>query len=207
MIEIAKPVSYIETYRVRPADDFPVGAQGMIVGYGQAITNDTSTSGFHRKGEARVLYKETHVFEFGAPSGACHGDSGGPFLTDYEGYWHVTGVMTAGLYDDCRATEGSVAENAARQIAWIDQTLLELVGYGLDDVPHQGDSSTGADADGDSDGDADGDTGGDTDGDEGAGGDAGQDGEDGGRGGAGCAAAGGMRATGILGLALATLPL
>lgn len=159
MIKLSEPITTTETYRVRKVDDVSPGDDGVIVGYGLSSSSDQNSAGVHRMGNTSVLNVLYHYLNLGGESGTCQGDSGGPFFAKVgdDGYWYVTGVTSLGLSSECTATSGSVDENVAQQWDWINETMIEFMGYGLDDVVHQ--DTDGADTDtGTADGDADTDT-------------------------------------------------
>jgi len=193
MVKLMSPITTVETYRIRPEDDFEVGDTGVIVGYGLLSLSEPNSSGVHRWGETTVQTKVSHFVNLGDPAGTCQGDSGGPFFTKIEPYYYVTGVTSLGLTGDCDPMNGSVDQNVPQEIAWIDETMNAFMGYGLADVPHQDppeDTDTGTDSDADTDADSDTDT--DADADTDAVADAGPDGgsSEGVDEGCGCSAAG-----------------
>ena len=193
MVKLMSPITTVETYRIRPEDDFEVDDTGVIVGYGLSSSSEPGSSGVHRWGETTVQTKLSHFVNLGDPAGTCQGDSGGPFFTMIGDYWHVTGVTSLGLSGSCDPMSGNVDQNVPQEWDWINETMIYFMGYGLADVPHQDppedtDSETGTDSDADSDTDTDSDADADTD----TGADAGTDGgEEGGVDeGCGCTAAG-----------------
>jgi trypsin len=191
MVKLMAPITTIETYRIRPEDDFEVDDTGVIVGYGLESSSLPNSAGVHRWGETTVQTKISHFVNLGDPAGTCQGDSGGPFFTMIDDYYYVTGVTSLGLSGTCDPMNGNVDQNVPQEYAWIDETMNYFMGYGLADVPHQDppeDTDTGSDADTDSDTGTDTGTDADTDAVADAGADAGE--SEGADEGCGCSAAG-----------------
>ncbi len=157
----------IETYGVREGT-LSLGLTGMVVGYGMSDSTDQYSSGKHRAGESTILKLFDRVIELGQPAGTCQGDSGGPFLTEENGEWVVTGVTSFGTTSMCNPDGGGYSVNTRNYRDWINNTMIDLVGYGIDDEPiidTDEDTETGSDGDTDSDTDADADSDADADAD------------------------------------------
>ncbi|MCU0661290.1 MAG: trypsin-like serine protease [Myxococcota bacterium] len=134
MIQLSSPITTVETYGVRANPSAQVGDTGKIVGYGLSSSSDPLSAGVHRVGDTSILSLSQGLIEIGNPSANCDGDGGGPFFTQQESVWVVTGVHSFGVSPTCSATEGSYEVNVLTYRAWIDETMKTLVGHGLDET-------------------------------------------------------------------------
>jgi len=135
LVRIDTPVDGVETYGVRQSPGGDVGEAGKIVGYGMSSSSASDSYGVHRVGDASVIQVYYDYLEVGDPAGICSGDSGGPFFTEQNGSWVVTGVTSYGTADTCLSTGDAWEANTLTFRQWIHETLLELTGDGLDGGP------------------------------------------------------------------------
>lgn len=124
---LAEPAEIEPARIVRPGDEVTalvrVGADALVVGYGQTVPLSKSTSGTKHQGSARIGEVGTHelYLEDAGPQ-KCHGDSGGPTLGDLDPGpaqdWRLIGVASrAGK--DC--TGGSIETRVDAHLSWIHE--------------------------------------------------------------------------------------
>ena len=158
MLHLTKAVTSVESYGIRKSPALKNGEDTMLVGYGRPVSD--GVSGTHRKGVALIRNVNflQDAFETEGPAFTCSGDSGGACLSEASAdEWQLAGVLSAG---NCET--GSLVINALTYYDWIDATMTDFVGYGLDgpdtdtetETDTQGaDTDTGSAADDDDDDD------------------------------------------------------
>ncbi|MCP4599766.1 MAG: trypsin-like serine protease, partial [Proteobacteria bacterium] len=156
------PIEDVEPHKVRMGK-LTRGEKGVIAGYGSTSYGDTASAGVHRWGETTLLSLGSNI-QLGNPSGLCSGDSGGPFFTQEEDDWVVTGV-TSWVAGECNAKSGSMSVNVLTYRKWIDKVFREFTGKGLDETDSDSDTDTDTDTETDSGTDTDSDAGTDSDAD------------------------------------------
>lgn len=132
MIKLSDPIMTVESYGITkeaPA----IGLQGKVVGYGLSDAIDGSTLGIHRAGNSTIQWVlNNNIFELGNPSSICRGDSGGPFLVEQDGDFNVMGVASFGtLPEECPTDHDGFFANLYPAKQWINDTMLEMVGHGI----------------------------------------------------------------------------
>ncbi len=137
LVQLDKKITDIEYYPIRNAPAEKDAEKGTIVGYGDITSASGSTAyGVHRKGTTTLkrlmLIGNLNVLEVGDPSGACNGDSGGPFFLNVSGKPVISGVA-AFVEKGCSATGGSYYVHVLSYSKWIMDTVKELTGHGLID--------------------------------------------------------------------------
>ncbi len=152
------------------------GDKGVIAGYGSSTDySDQTTAGTHRWGETTILSMGSNI-QVGDPTGLCSGDSGGPFFTEEDGDWVVTGVASW-VAAGCSATSGSMTVNVVTYRGWINKVYEQFTGEPLEE-PEEEDTETGTETDTEVDPDGGADTAGDADADADSDSDAGPTGEE-----------------------------
>lgn len=137
VVGLAQPAPIEPIRIVRPGAEVielvRVGADALLVGYGQTVPLSKSSSGTKHQGSAKIGEVETHelYLEGGGPQ-KCHGDSGGPTLGDIDpgpGHdWRLIGVASrAG--ENC--TGGSIETRVDAHLSWIHEQDDLPCGSGL----------------------------------------------------------------------------
>lgn len=148
MLKLASPITQVEYYCVRDEPKLAPPVPAKIVGYGW-LTPDGGGDGVARMGDSTILRLDPggagtpgmggeDVFEFGNPTGGCHGDSGGPVFSEQGGKWVVTGVESYGITSpvggytgQCETTKGGFAVNVLTYRAWVESVAAQMNGTGL----------------------------------------------------------------------------
>ncbi len=134
MIKLDAPILDVESYGITRREPV-VDTVGKIVGYGYSDGSDPSTQGIHRVGDTEVQTIVAGIyFELGDPTSICAGDSGGPFLVEHNGEYNVAGVASFGLDPTCPADNDGHFVNIYPIRQWINDTMVDLVGHGIDMV-------------------------------------------------------------------------
>jgi V8-like Glu-specific endopeptidase len=132
MVKLNTPITGVETYGITKEEPF-VNLTGKIVGYGFSIATDPSTMGIHRVGDTEVQwFMNDAIFELGNPASICRGDSGGPFLVEQNRTYNLMGVASFGTDEYCPADHDGFFVNLYPVRQWINDTMEELVGHGID---------------------------------------------------------------------------
>ncbi len=143
MIKLETPIEDVEPHGLRKGS-LTRGEKGVIVGYGGFEYGDTSDVGRHRWGETTILCLGANL-QLGDPSGLCSGDSGGPFFTQENGEWVLTGVSSR-VINECNPDKGSISINVLTYRNWIDKVYRKFTGEGLDGPSGDTDTDTEPDA-------------------------------------------------------------
>jgi V8-like Glu-specific endopeptidase len=133
LIHVADPITEVEPYGIH-IKSLHEGDTGKIAGYGYSDPEDAETKMTHRVGDTTVLEIEGGRFaELGDPASTCIGDSGGPFFIDHDGQWLVAAVTSFGDFENsCRPDMGGYSVALHPYLAWLDDTLFDMTGVGLD---------------------------------------------------------------------------
>ncbi len=122
IIETEDPLYFLTPIPLRNFSVISEGENGIIVGYGLS-SDDESTIGIHRMGEAEVVYVGKTQITAAGPADGHSGDSGGPLLTFENGEWVVTGV---------HSNAGGLYVNTVYYTKWINDVLK---GYTNNTIP------------------------------------------------------------------------
>jgi hypothetical protein len=123
----------LDNLPIYPLRDFPTpddGEDGVIVGYGIDPLLSENVGPVHRMGETELLDVGPVYIEIGGNTNTCSGDSGGPLFTFQNNEWVLTGVTSFGP-EDCPAEAQGFDVNLLSYCAWLDKTMMELVGEDL----------------------------------------------------------------------------
>jgi hypothetical protein len=130
LLRLAEGAVGLEPMRLRALPGPSVGDAAVIVGYGSdmiAIPQDEALA--HRQGRTTILQISDTVLEIGGEANSCAGDSGGPVLTEQDGEWVISGVISYGT-NNCDVDEGGFALNVLGSCSWLDSAFSQLLGEG-----------------------------------------------------------------------------
>ncbi len=146
LLELSKPVTNLEIYSLRKDPAPEIDEAGIIVGYGESDYGDGATASVHRAGDTRIIDIGDNTIELGNPAGTCRGDSGGPFFTEQNDDWVVTGVAST---SNCDPLSGNIHTSILSHRTWIEETVFQITGRELGEpIPDAGaDADTDTDAD------------------------------------------------------------
>ncbi|MCU0662588.1 MAG: trypsin-like serine protease [Myxococcota bacterium] len=131
VILLEQPIEAVPYYKVRLSPEVETSQPGIIVGYGVTGWDETASAGIHRMGDTTILSIDGDMIEFGEPAGTCSGDSGGPLFTQQAGQWVLNGVASY-VTNYCEPEWGHWNTSTVYYRDWIDQTVTELTGTGLE---------------------------------------------------------------------------
>ncbi len=148
LLELSKPVTNLEIYSPRENPAPEIDEAGVIVGYGESDYGDGATASVHRAGDTHIIDFGEDTIELGNPAGTCRGDSGGPFFTEQNGDWVVTGVAST---SNCDPLSGNIHTAVLSHRTWIEDTVFQVTGRELGEPLPLPDAGSDADTDTDTD--------------------------------------------------------
>lgn len=100
--------------------------RGVVVGYGRTGSTSEESPGVKRIGEAAILGSSGNYFEFGEPTTACSGDSGGPFFVADGEEWVVGGIISFDESEGVCDSETSWAVDVTRFTEWLGEQKRQM---------------------------------------------------------------------------------